>query len=434
MKLRLSMLLVSLSLLVAAVACDEGGSTAPMDAGTPPPDLVTADAQADVPPDVTPDVSVPPPETHRVPVGPVDLTFHVGPHLMHTTTESVTVVWESEQPGSTRLEYGRDERYGQVVTGPEGTMHEVAATGLKPATIYHYRACTNERCTADLSFSTPPLPGQKFRFVVYGDSRSDPVSHGAVADMIVESAPSVVINVGDIVASGEREQFKIEHFDPTRRLGQHVPIYVAIGNHEWKESDGLAELDVPNFREYLAFPKDPAHRKDELSYSFTWGDAFFLILDNTVDGGDIFFPLGTAEPPLAQWLREQVESEEAHKAKWRFAAMHYPPGSPCHEDWANVVATRDHVVPLLRENGFHALFTGHVHDYERQDWDGFPVIITGGGGASLEECTECTGATPELVEQVCTYHHVTVDLGDETAHVRAINLDGEVFDELTIQH
>jgi acid phosphatase type 7 len=381
----------------------------------------------------TVDVRLPPPAEHEVPIGGVeDLTFHVGPHLMHTTPTSVTLVWESEEAGSTRVEYGLDGSYGSQIEGAPGTMHELIVPDLKPATVYHYRACTGEVCTSDLTFSSAPLPGQKFRFAVYGDSRSDPDAHGAVAQSMIKSEPVVVFNVGDVVGEGLRAEYKEQHFDPTRQLGHYVPIYVAIGNHEWKEADALGTEDVPNFRDYMAFPVVPELRIHELSYSFMFGDAFFLVLDNTLDGGDLFFELAGVEMPLAQWLREQAESEEAHNAKWRFAFMHYPPGSPCHEDWMNVIATREEVLPLLRENGFHALFVGHVHDYERHDWEGFPVIVTGGGGAGLEDVSLCAFPLPELVEISSQYHHLTVDLGDDEAQVRAVDLEGKVFDGITI--
>jgi len=378
------------------------------------------------------EVYVPPPAEHKVPVGNEDLTFHVGPHVMHTTPASVALIWESLEAGSTRVEYGPDDSYGSQVEGKTGTMHEVVVPDLKPATIYHYRACTDDVCSADMTFSTAPLPGQKFRFAVLGDSRSDPAAHKAVTQSMIKSEPVVVFNVGDVVGEGLREEYKEQHFDPTRQLGHYVPIYVAIGNHEWKEADALGTEDVPNFREYMAFPVVPELRIHELSYSLMFGDAFFVVLDNTLDGGDIFFELAGVEMPLAKWLREQAESQEAAEAKWRFAFMHYPPGSPCHEDWMNVIATREEILPLLRENGFHALFVGHVHDYERHDWDGFPVIVTGGGGAGLEDISLCQFPLPELVEINSLYHHLTVDLGDDEAHVRAINLDGQVFDEITI--
>ena len=140
---------------------------------------------------------------------------------MHTTRTSVTLVWESEDVGGTRIEYGTDGSYGSQVEGAAGTMHEVVVPDLKPATLYHYRACSDDRCTADLTFSTAPLPGQKFRFAVYGDSRSDPDMHGAVVQNIIKDEPALVLNVGDIVATGDRPQYKMEHFDPSRQLGHY---------------------------------------------------------------------------------------------------------------------------------------------------------------------------------------------------------------------
>jgi len=422
---------VQAALLLAASCAGGGGAedagAVPADPGKTPPMDIQENG-----PDVSIDVPEPPPAEHRVPIGAEDLAFHVGPYVMHTTQTNVAILWETEEAGGTRIEYGADDSYGSQVEGAAGTMHEVVVTGLEPATIYHYRACTDQRCTADLTFSTAPLPGQKFRFAVYGDSRSDPDMHRTVVQNMIQSEPVLVLNMGDIVVSGDRPQYKDEHFDPSRQLGHHVPIYVSIGNHEWKEAQALGDLDVPNFREYMAFPDVPEHRIGELSYSFTYGDAFFIALDNTLDGADIFFPLGGGEPPLAKWLREQAESDESRNAKWRFAFMHYPPGSPCHEDWMTVIATRENVVPLLRDNGFHALFTGHVHDYERQDWEGLTVIISGGGGAGLEDATLCSGDLPELVVLHSVHHHLTVDLGDDSAHVRAVGLDGEAFDEITI--
>ena len=427
----MSWVAVALAATVLAACAGDGGAgdvgADPADEGKTPPVDVAKDSR-----DVSVDSVLPLPAEHVVPIGDEDLTFHVGPHVMHTTQTSVALIWETEAVGGTRVEYGKDETYGSQVEGAAGTMHEVVVPDLAPATLYHYRACSDALCTADLTFSTAPVPGQKFRFAVYGDSRTDFANHGAVAQSIIGSAPVLAFNVGDVVSSGDRSEYKTEHFDPTRQLGHYIPLYVSIGNHEWKEADVLGQEDVPNFREYVAFPVVPEHRIPELSYSFTFGDAFFLILDNTLDGGDLFFTLAGFEAPLAKWLRETAESDEAKAAKWRFAFMHYPPASPCHEDWTNLIATREDVIPLLRDNDFHALFAGHVHDYERQDWDGFPAIITGGGGAGLEDIETCAFPLPQLVEIHSQHHHLTVDLGEDTAHVRAVGLDGEVFDEITI--
>ena len=79
-------------------------------------------------------------------------------------------------------------------------------------------------------------------------------------------------------------EYKQMHFDPTRAIGQYVPIYVAIGNHE-----KLA----PEFFEYMMFPAQPDDPLSEASYGFRWGDTYFLVVDTT----NIFFPAGPMEPP-----------------------------------------------------------------------------------------------------------------------------------------
>ena len=435
-----------------AVACGGGNGTT----GAPPgPDLVAdsgaatgadvpavpgdvapatdaaLDAPSDAGADAAPDLPPPPPVPHFVPLGPEDTTFSVGPYVMHTTLRTVALVWETAEEGDTRVDYGPDEAYGATATGAAGTMHEVHLSGLEPARVYHYRACSGERCTRDLTFATAPEPGQPFRFAVYGDSRSDPAQHREVVEGIIDSAPAVVVNVGDVVEHGaNRNEYKEMHFDPLRPLGHYVPVYVAIGNHEWKEMN-----DMRTFREYMAFPEDPDVPLSELSYTVTFGDAFFLVMDNTLDGFHIFFPFGAGDgPPLWQWLQKQARSEAAQNARWRFAFFHYPPDSPCHEDWMNLQAMREHVVPLLAQAGFQAIFTGHVHNYERQTHSGIPVIITGGGGAGLQSEDECDPDRVSSLEHFSIeHHHVTVDLDGDTALVRAVDLDGEVFDVISLE-
>ena len=377
-----------------------------------------------------PESPPPPPEMHHVPIGPADTTFKTGPYLVHVTGRSAEIAWETETESSTRVEYGRDSSYGHEATADAGVLHLAKLDGLEPNTLYHYRACSEETCTGDLVLRTAPVARQPFRFAVYGDSRSDPPMHKSVVDSVILSAPSLVLHTGDIVADGSiRDEYRIMHFEPLRQLGHHVPVYVSIGNHEWKD----AESGAQNFRDYLVYPKDTRLHRPGLSYTIRYGDAFFLALDNTLDGLDIFFPMTASyDPPVWEWLKSEVASEAAQSARWRFAFFHYQPASPCHEEWPMIIGTREHVLPLLREHGFQAAFTGHVHSYERHDFDGLPVFVSGGGGAGLEDEAGCTRETPSLQTMRSIHHHLTVDLGEESALVQAVDTDGEVFDAFTL--
>lgn len=363
---------------------------------------------------------------HTVPIGAVeDTTFFVGPYLQHTTGGSVAISWETEVAGSTSVEYGADEAYGGVAEGPAGTMHRVVVTGLEPATLYHYRACTDGTCTADLAFSTAPDRAQPFRFVVCGDTQTEFEVHRQTVEAIIGDQPILTVHVGDIVGDGnERALFKTEFFDPRRRLGHYTPVYVAAGNHEQKQ------FDLANFRDYFTFAYDAADPLHQTSYAFTYGDAFFVAVDTNDTS---FSPLFGEEAALWAYFKAQVTSKAAQEAKWRFAFMHYPPESRClEEDEYPPSSVRQYVVPLLREHRFHASFHGHIHLYERLDFDGFPAIITGGGAGGLEDPATCLRSPPESVVQTSVHHRLVVDLGCDSATIRALALDGAVLDELPL--
>jgi len=360
-----------------------------------------------------------------------DTTFYVGPYIGHTGPDFVNIGWETLEEGDSRVEWGESSNYGKVTEGPRGTMHQVKITGLRPGRRYHYRACTKGICSRELFFDTAPLPGTPFLFGVYADCQDNPDIHRQVVDILIENRAWMALVAGDTVSDGSvREQYKERYFDPARRFSQVRPRYPTVGNHDRKD------VEVVAFRDYNILPEDPAVPQAEASYSFTYGDAFFIALDNTLDRLDLFFPLGDYQPPLWLWLNERVTSEEARRARWRFAFAHYPPGSNCypadHEYGLPESAVRDFLLPLLRENGFHAYFAGHMHLYERFDYDGLAVFTTGGGGGNLDDPADCDDQLPQARLQRATHHALLVELDDQRAVIKAIDIDGAELDRLEI--
>jgi len=427
--------LVGLALIVVGCSDSNGAADVTPDASVD----ATVEALADTPdvPDAAPEAADAAPDLPRptgpyeVPSGPVDVTFHAGPWLGTTTPTSVAVSWQTDESGDSLVEFGPDATYGGRAEGaPDATLHEVSVAGLLPETLYHYRACTGDTCTGDLTFATAPLPGRPLRFAVYGDTQDNTTAHAEVSESMRASLPALVLHVGDVVGFGaDRESYVTEYFDPARRRNHYVPTFAAPGNHDWKD---LASR-IQNFRDYFAFPADPDVPLAEASYAFTYGDAFFIALSNTLDGAYFFFPMGGAKnPPLWDWLVAQASSDAARAARWRFAFFHYPPQSACQETWMPMQATRDDVLPLLQEHGFQAVFSGHTHEYEHQRYDRVHAFITGGGGGDTETGEACTDELPELVYRQPLYHHLTVDLGTEQATVRAVSTTGEVIDTVVL--
>ncbi len=363
---------------------------------------------------------------------PEDNTFHVGPYIGHTTETSVSIGWETEQQGDTRLHWGEGSSYGQLAEGTPGTMHQVHIDGIEAGRRYHYRACSAGVCTRDLTFDAALPPEIPYTIGIYGDCQDNPDIHRQVVDLLLDERATLAVVVGDLVSDGSvREEYKERYFDPARVFAQVRPRYPAVGNHDRKD------IEVAAFIDYAILPEDPGVPQAETSYSFSYGDAFYLVFDNTLDHYDLFFPpVPGNEPPLWLWLNEQVKSPAARAARWRFAFAHYPPGSNCyaadHEYGLPESAVKEYVIPLLKENGFQAYFAGHMHCYERFDFDGFLVITTGGGGGTLEDQSNCDDGFPEARFQSCVHHATFVELGEDRARVRVRNIDGSIIEEFDL--
>ena len=78
------------------------------------------------------------------------------------TPDSATITWTTDEPATSRVDYGLTASYGTVVSdAAPATSHSTELTGLAAATLYHYQvtsvdAAGNPASSADLTFDTPP--------------------------------------------------------------------------------------------------------------------------------------------------------------------------------------------------------------------------------------------------------------------------------------
>ena len=358
-----------------------------------------------------------------------DLTFPVGPVVIDARERSVSIMWETEDACAGEVQYGKapeplDQRVDSLTSG---TIHHAELSGLQPDTHYRYQVSACGLQTSTLDVWTAPPAGTAVRFTVWGDSRTRPDVCASVVEAMAAEQPLFTIHTGDVVTDGhDYDQWRNEYFEPLRPLGHHVPTYVAIGNHE-----GNAEvfydynaLDLPTT---LADPRNFGNH-----YSFTSGNIFFLIVDSN---NPYFLLAGTGvESEVSDWIAEQLISPEALKARWRIAAAHHPAWS---ESWSpgncNYVGTptvAEWLIPLLAEHDFHLYLTGHTHSYERAEYEGLVHIITGGGGATLDEwCQDL----PQTSVYHRALHYTLVEAGCDELRVTAIAVpDGTVLDEVVM--
>ena len=78
------------------------------------------------------------------------------------TPDSATITWTTDEPATSRVDYGLTASYGTVVSDAAlATSHSTELTGLAAATLYHYQvtsvdAAGNPASSADLTFTTDP--------------------------------------------------------------------------------------------------------------------------------------------------------------------------------------------------------------------------------------------------------------------------------------
>jgi len=89
----------------------------------------------------------------------------------------------------------------------------------------------------------------------------------------------------------------------------------------------------------------------------------------------------------------------------------------------------ENLVPLFEQYGVDMVLSGHNHHYERSLKDGIYYIVTGGGGAPLNNFPNINLNPYSQVRQKI-YEFVTLDINCATGQLeyQAWDLDGELID------
>ncbi len=321
--------------------------------------------------------------------------FIVPPYLQDVRDDGITIMWETAYSCVGVVEYGKTENLNQKIQGQyaPSTMHEVTLVGLEKNTNYHYRVISEGMVSPVQTFHTKKPENSPIKFVVYSDNQTFSKTHENLVKLIATENVDLITRVGDVVTTGSNlSEWIDEGFYPLRHISGKIPVYSAIGNHEY---GGYWDLKrVPPFEERVHHPTD-SPGSSEYWFSFDYGNAHFIFLDPNKDEG----PEGERIPPTSQqyqWFKNDLEKAQK-TAEWIFVFFHQSPYSEC---WSGGYYNgeqhlREEIVPLIEANGVDIVFSGHTHDYERglphppynpQTGEGNNAvyIITGGAGGNLD--------------------------------------------------
>lgn len=255
------------------------------------------------------------------------------------------------------------------------------------------------------------MKDQKGFFIIYGDTRDhDPrevwrehatAQRLEVSKRLVAEAPDFIVSTGDLVRCGalvsEWERFDQENAG-LREKG--IAYFPALGNHDYL---GDPKQALSNF--FGHFPALSGRKWYDLRYR----GLLLLVLDSNVD------QLAPYERELeAKWLDEQLDRAEKDDAvKWIVLSSHHTP-------YTNAVLFSDSrwvQVTFLnrarRAKKFRAYIAGHVHSYERFRLDGIDFVVSGGGGAPLNDVAGKNGPHPDLYDGPRLFHYIKVTVAND---------------------
>lgn len=288
-------------------------------------------------------------------------------------------------------------------------VYQATLTNLQPGALYTYAVELAGQRTSPKAFSTFSAKPDSVRFVAYGDSRSNPKVHRAVAQRFSEYTPEFVLHSGDLVLAGkDYHSWSKEFFEPVAGVADRMPILSVPGNHE---------EDLKNYLAY--FPMLGTNRW----YSFDAGPVHVLALD---------YHFEKTTSAQFKFAREDLLKSTA---PWKVVFVHNPVFNYGHHNsgWGH-----QSYLPLFREARVDLVLSGHSHMYERFR----PVAPTNQPGAWAVTCITTAGGGAELhrphthpaqAVAISTNHFTLFDVTRETLRARAIRVDGVEIDAFEIR-
>lgn len=348
-----------------------------------------------------------------------------GPYLMAPRPGAITVMLERDVPGPVTVRAWRVAPEGvavgapiEVRVGASANLHEVPVEGLAPGARYHYQVTGPGIAATEGVFSAAPQRAEPFRFLLYGDTRTNPSVHATIVSAMRREGPDFVVHTGDLLADGRSERQWNDFFAIERDLLRDTVFIPVVGNHELRNS---SRAGIENFRRYVNCPPPDAPRP-ELDYVVRFGNVQ-MILANAYDDWSSPQMRSWLEAHLAQARRDGPDDFLLVITHW---GMH---SSGPHGENRSLRAAG--LPAMFRRYGVDLVVAGHDHVYERGEERGLRYIVTGGSGAPLYSRRSEHAYTRVFAAQ---HHYVRVDADGEKLDLTAVRPDGTILDRFTIRH
>jgi 3',5'-cyclic AMP phosphodiesterase CpdA len=246
-------------------------------------------------------------------------------------------------------------------------------------------------------------PGTRFRFAVFGDTRTGHSVHRQLMEALDHEDIDFLVHTGDMVERGGRKEEWLRYFQIEREVLADMPVVPAVGNHDVSGRD--------YFRRYFLHAE---WAEDRNYYTFDWGNLRIVVLDSGIECRN-----GCEQYAFA----EHALREGARRGQLMAMMLHYPPYSAGRH--GSSLDVQKPVHDLARRHGVELIITGHDHNYERtKPIDGTTYIVSGSAGAPVRPVSPRWFTAEARTEP----HYILIDVEEKRLIMRAINLQGDTFD------
>ncbi|MDR2949037.1 MAG: endonuclease/exonuclease/phosphatase family protein [Prevotella sp.] len=326
-----------------------------------------------------------------------DKVMRTQPYLQNPSTDAMTIMWMTNVPCRSWVEYGTDstnmQRARTFVEGEamaNNTINRIRLEGLKPGTKYYYRAVSQEitlyqpykkefgdtvRTTLS-SFTTWNDNLKDFTALVFNDLHDNYDLFDKLYAQVKDKKIDVIIFNGDCIADVQSEDVAVKSISHYCEVagGNNIPTIFIRGNHETR---GAYSMFLWNLLE----KKGGTHTYG----AFNLGDTRFVLLDCGEDKPDdhwVYYDMNDFthyRQEQADFLRKELASSEFKTANKRILIHHIPlfgknmdEYNPCKDFWE----------PILANAKFDVSLNAHTHEFEYiptgKEQNNYPVMIGGG--------------------------------------------------------
>lgn len=292
-------------------------------------------------------------------------------------------------------------------------------TNLKQGTTYQYQTGPRKDWSEAAEFKVPAMDST-FSFLWFGDTHYS-AKFGAILQKGFSEHPDAAFFsiVGDLVSDGlNRDQWDAL-FHYTSEAASKIPFMAVPGNH-----DNRAGLGARLYCDLFSYPLNgPEGVPQEQTYSFTYKNALFLMIDATS-------PIETQ----SAWIEKQLAGS---KATWKIAMFHFAPYN-WEEPYLDIQKAW---VPIFDRYHVDMVFGGHLHYYMRSKpmkggkiaasyKDGTAYIISVGIPNSGRPMTEEPYA---FVRDGKGHLYQSVKIEGNTLTMESVNMQGKTIDSITLK-